>query len=141
MPGLTFPAYFALSSSLTALAVSYAFHSRSQFYPAVIYLVTSKLSVLVLGNMGLMLTLLAGRVMKSVFFGQLRDVEVELLYDNARYAVTETCLALTIFREELTDSRQRRSSSNNNFSCNSSSFPDSLIGIGPEEQCHATRSR
>lgn len=51
---------------------------------------------------GLMLTLLAGRVMKSVFFGQLRDVEVELLYDNARYAVTETCLALTIFREELT---------------------------------------
>lgn len=52
MPGLTFPAYFALSSSLTALAVSYAFHSRSQFYPAVIYLVTSKLSVLVLGNMG-----------------------------------------------------------------------------------------
>lgn len=52
MPGLTFPAYFALSSSLTALAVSYAFQSRSQFYPAVIYLVTSKPSVLVLGNMG-----------------------------------------------------------------------------------------
>jgi len=49
-----------------------------------------------------MLTLLAGRIMKSVFLGQLRGVEVELLYDNARYAVTETCLALTIFREELT---------------------------------------
>ena len=27
---------------------------------------------------------------------------MELLYDNARYAITETCLALTIFREELT---------------------------------------
>ena len=52
MPGLSFPAYFALSSSLTALAVSYAFQSRSQFYPAVIYLVTSKPAVLVLGNMG-----------------------------------------------------------------------------------------
>jgi len=49
-----------------------------------------------------MLTLLTGRIMKKLFFGQLRDVEVELLYDNARYAVTETCLALTIFREELT---------------------------------------
>ncbi len=48
------------------------------------------------------MTLLAGRVTKNLFFGQLRDVEVELLYDNARYAVTETCLALTIFREELT---------------------------------------
>lgn len=52
MPGLSFSAYFALSSSLTALAVSYAFQSRVQFYPAVIYLVTSKPSVLVLGNMG-----------------------------------------------------------------------------------------
>jgi E3 ubiquitin-protein ligase synoviolin len=49
-----------------------------------------------------MLTLLTGRVVKTIFFGQLRDVEVEILYDNARYAITETCLALTIFREELT---------------------------------------
>lgn len=39
---------------------------------------------------------------KAVFLGPLRDVEVEILYDNARYAITETCLALTIFREELT---------------------------------------
>jgi CRISPR/Cas system-associated endoribonuclease Cas2 len=46
-------------------------------------------------------TLLWGRVFKSVFLGPLRDVEVEILYDNARYAITETCLALTIFREEL----------------------------------------
>ena len=48
-----------------------------------------------------MLTLLMGRITKTIFFGQLRDVEVEILYDNARYAITETCLALTIFREEL----------------------------------------
>lgn len=48
-----------------------------------------------------MLTLLLGRITKAVFFGQLRDVEVEILYENARYAITETCLALTIFREEL----------------------------------------
>ena len=47
-------------------------------------------------------TLLWGRVFKAVFLGPLRDVEVEILYDNARYAITETCLALTIFREELT---------------------------------------
>ena len=49
---MTFPAYFVLSSSLTAVAVSYAFQSRLQFYPAVIYLVTSKISMLILGNMG-----------------------------------------------------------------------------------------
>jgi E3 ubiquitin-protein ligase synoviolin len=55
----------------------------------------------VLGNMALVLTFLAGRITKSVFLGTLRDAEVEILLENARYAVTETCLALTIFREEL----------------------------------------
>jgi E3 ubiquitin-protein ligase synoviolin len=136
--GLGFPGYFLLSSSLTAAVVGYAFQTRAQFYPAVIYLVTSKPAMLVLGNMGtccrvivefvgmlwsrlslvfegglsrfpstthmaaLAATLLWGRVFKAVFLGPLRDVEVEILYDNARYAITETCLALTIFREELT---------------------------------------
>ena len=33
--------------------------------------------------------------------GKLRDVEYELLVDNSKYAVSETCLALTIFRHEL----------------------------------------
>lgn len=50
--GLTFPAYFVLSASVTAAVVSYAFQTRAQFYPAVIYLVTSKPAMLVLGNMG-----------------------------------------------------------------------------------------
>ena len=50
--GLSFPAYFALSASVAAAVVSYAFQTRAQFYPAVIYLVTSKPAMLVLGNMG-----------------------------------------------------------------------------------------
>lgn len=50
--GVSFLAYFVLSSGLTAAVVSYAFQTRMQFYPAVIYLVTSKPAVLVLGNMG-----------------------------------------------------------------------------------------
>lgn len=34
-------------------------------------------------------------------FGQLRPVEVEQLYERGWFAVTETCLAMTIFRDEL----------------------------------------
>jgi E3 ubiquitin-protein ligase synoviolin len=79
----------------------YTYATRQQFYPSVIYLVTSKVSVLVLGNAGLVLTTLLGRALKSLFFGSLRDAEVELLHENVRYAVTETCLALTIFRDEI----------------------------------------
>ncbi|KAG7396839.1 E3 ubiquitin-protein ligase synoviolin [Phytophthora boehmeriae] len=91
------------SASLVACVglLWYTYVTRQQFYPAVIYLVTSKVSVLVLGNAGLVLTTLFGRVLKSLFLGTLRDAEVELLHENVRYAITETCLALTIFREEI----------------------------------------
>ena len=34
-------------------------------------------------------------------FGPLRPVEIEQLYEKAWFAVTETCLAMTIFREEV----------------------------------------
>jgi E3 ubiquitin-protein ligase synoviolin len=55
----------------------------------------------VLGNQALVVTLLFGQFCKRVFFGRLRDAEVEALYDKAWYAITETCLAMTIFREEF----------------------------------------
>jgi hypothetical protein len=37
----------------------------------------------------------------QMMLGSLRESEVELLSENMRFAITETCLALTIFREEL----------------------------------------
>ncbi|KAM5366503.1 hypothetical protein ACJZ2D_010471 [Fusarium nematophilum] len=36
-----------------------------------------------------------------IFFGPLRAVEVEQLTERAWFAITETCLAMTIFREEI----------------------------------------
>ena len=36
-----------------------------------------------------------------LFFGPLRAVEVEQLTERAWFAITETCLAMTIFREEI----------------------------------------
>jgi len=39
--------------------------------------------------------------LQRVCFGQLRPVEIEQLYEKAWFAVTETCLAMTIFREEV----------------------------------------
>lgn len=68
------------SASLLACAglLYYTYITRQQFYPAVIYLVTSKISVLLLGNAGLVLTILFGRLVKSIFLGTLRDAEVEV---------------------------------------------------------------
>jgi E3 ubiquitin-protein ligase synoviolin len=98
---MRFAVYCFGSLLLTVSVAAYAYVTRVQFYPAVIYLVTSKFCIMVMGNMALVLTLLVGRVTKKIFLGTLRDAEVEILYENSRYAITETCLALTIFREEL----------------------------------------
>lgn len=93
--------YSSASLAASGALLWYAAATRQQFFPAVVYLATSKLSVLVLGNAALVLALLAARLAKSLFLGSLRDAEVELLHENVRYAVTETCLALTIFRDEI----------------------------------------
>lgn len=72
----------------------------------------------------LVIVVLLGKLMKRVFFGQLRAAEVEVslglyflftrstsyhvwhsffkhLIDRSWYAITETCLAFTVFREDF----------------------------------------
>jgi len=67
-------------SSLVAgsAVIAHSFHTREQFYPAVIYLVTSKVSVMVLCNLALVITIVFGRIFKRIFLGALRDAEVEV---------------------------------------------------------------
>jgi hypothetical protein len=95
---------YSVASTALVAAMSYqAFLSRRQFYPTVrgllgrmparvcggrraafsslraqvIYLTSSKLSLLILGNQALVLTLLFGQLCKRLFFGRLRDAEIE----------------------------------------------------------------
>eukprot|EP00953_Heterococcus_sp_UTEX-ZZ885_P023778 13057-Heterococcus_DN1.PRE.3 len=75
--------------------------NRQQFYFTVVYLTTNKLCICVLANLVFSQLLAAGRALKTMMLGSLRESEVELLSENMRFAITETCLALTIFREEL----------------------------------------
>ena len=101
MPPSRFSAYASGSFVMTVAVIAYAYYTRLQFYPMTVYLVTSKFCIVVLCNMALVLTILLGKGTKRLFLGQLRDAELEILYENSRYAITETCLALTIFREEI----------------------------------------
>ena len=87
--------------SVAALVI-YAYYTREQFYPTILFLVSSKLSFLISGNMLLVTVVLVAKILKTIFFGKLRGVEVELLFDKAKYSITETCLALTVFRHEIT---------------------------------------
>lgn len=91
--------YFSFIGLLSL--VYYAYYTQKQFYPTILFLVSSKLSYVVAGNMVLASALVVARIFKSIYFGQLREVEVELLIEKGKYIFIETCFALTIFRNEL----------------------------------------
>jgi E3 ubiquitin-protein ligase synoviolin len=101
---MKFSSYVILSLLASFCMMYYAYYTRKQFYPTVLYLSSSKTCFIVGGNLLLAVGLTFARCIKSVFFGNLREVEAELLMEKAKYAMIETCLALTIFRNELTPS-------------------------------------
>lgn len=70
--------YGALSSALLAAVVGNALIQREQFYPACVYLTNSNANMLVMYNSALVMTVMFGKVVSKVFFGQLRAIEVEV---------------------------------------------------------------
>ncbi|GES76729.1 E3 ubiquitin-protein ligase synoviolin [Rhizophagus clarus] len=96
--------YGGISTFLTLSIIAAAFRQRPNFYAACIYLSKSSACIMILMNMGFFLTIVLGKILQTVFFGSLRAVEIEHLYERAWYAFTETCLAMTIFRDEFNTS-------------------------------------
>lgn len=98
---MSFARYFYASVAATIAITVHAVITREQFYPIILFLVTSKISFVVLSNMALAAILVLARIAQKALLGTLRDVEVEQLIDRAKYTITETCLALAIFRNDL----------------------------------------
>ncbi|KAL1199435.1 ERAD-associated E3 ubiquitin-protein ligase HRD1A [Cardamine amara subsp. amara] len=93
---------YAGFSFIATLAVIYhAFSSRGQFYPATVYLSTSKISLVLLLNMCLVLMLSVWHFVKFVFLGTLREAEVERLNEQAWRELMEILFAITIFRQDF----------------------------------------
>ncbi|EMR08944.1 hypothetical protein PNEG_02724 [Pneumocystis murina B123] len=93
--------YGTSSTIATAFVILSAFLNRSNFYAACIYLTENSACLIVLMNMGLFLTAIIGKGIQRIFFGPLRAIEIEHLYERAWYSITETCLAMTIFRNNF----------------------------------------
>ena len=78
-----------------------AFHERPNFYSATVYLGQSTACRMILMNM-LLLTLGTSMYgLQRLLYGPLRAIEIEQLWDKAWYAITETALAMTTFRDEV----------------------------------------
>lgn len=52
-------------------------------------------------NFGIFLAIMLGRIVQLLFFGQLRAIEVENLYERGWFTVSESFLAMTVFRDEF----------------------------------------
>ncbi|KAB0805457.1 hypothetical protein PPYR_02442 [Photinus pyralis] len=91
-----------LSVVLTTVVLANAYYQKKQFYPSVVYITKSNPSMAVIYIQAFILVFLTGKLMRKVFFGQLRTAEFEHLMERAWYAITETCLAFTVFRDDFT---------------------------------------
>lgn len=93
--------YASLSLFATLAVVYHAFNSRGQFYPATVYLSTSKISLVILLNMGLVVMCILWQLTKRVFLGSLREAEIERFNEQSRRGVMEILFAITIFRQDF----------------------------------------
>ncbi|KAJ2027572.1 E3 ubiquitin-protein ligase hrd1 [Coemansia sp. S610] len=93
--------YGLATTLLTVGVVASAFTLHDHFYTGCVLLSQSGVAMMILANMGLLLMILLGKLLVRIFLGQLRAIEVERLYEQGWIAVTETCLALAILRDEF----------------------------------------
>ncbi|XP_010551063.1 PREDICTED: ERAD-associated E3 ubiquitin-protein ligase HRD1B-like [Tarenaya hassleriana] len=93
--------YAGLSLVATLAVVYHAFSSRGQFYPAMVYLSTSKISLVLLLNMCLVIMFSLWQLVKCVFLGPLREAEIERLNEQAWRELMEILFAITIFRQDF----------------------------------------
>ena len=94
--------YTPLSIMAALLLLHHTLRTRQQFYLSMIYLQSSKLSYILLGNAIIAMGVSTFTLITKIFLnGGLRSNERDAIGEHIRWDVMETCLALTIFRSEL----------------------------------------
>ncbi|RAL03624.1 E3 ubiquitin-protein ligase HRD1 [Aspergillus ibericus CBS 121593] len=93
--------YAGASAALATGVFLKALHQRANFYAACVYLSQSSANLMILMNISLLAVGFFLFWLQRLLYGPLRPIETEQLYEKAWFAVTETCLAMTIFRGEL----------------------------------------
>ncbi|CAG5098572.1 Oidioi.mRNA.OKI2018_I69.XSR.g15787.t1.cds [Oikopleura dioica] len=89
------------SLAMTTAVVTNAWMQKKQFYPTVVHLTRSNQSMLILYIQAFVLVFLFAKLVGKVFFGTLRPAEAENLMERTWYAIIDTCLAFTMFRDDL----------------------------------------
>ncbi|OMP85949.1 E3 ubiquitin-protein ligase synoviolin, partial [Diplodia seriata] len=89
------------SVALATSVLLRAAYERPNFYSACVYLSQSNACLMILTNLVLLFTASFMYGLQRLLYGPLRPMEVERLYEHAWFAITETLLAMTIFRDDV----------------------------------------
>ncbi|KAJ4350992.1 E3 ubiquitin-protein ligase hrd1 [Ascochyta clinopodiicola] len=89
------------SAVMANIVLARAYYERPNFYSAAVYISQSTGSLMFLVNLMLIVAASVGYGLQRLFYGPLRPIETEQLYDKAWFAVSETLLAMTIFRDDI----------------------------------------
>ncbi|EDV90554.1 E3 ubiquitin-protein ligase HRD1 [Drosophila grimshawi] len=87
--------------ALTSAVIGNAYLQKQQFYPAVVYITKSNASMAVIYIQFFVIVFMFGKLLRKIFLGTLRAAEFEHLLERFWYALTETCLAFTVFRDDF----------------------------------------
>ncbi|KAF2846021.1 hypothetical protein T440DRAFT_250525 [Plenodomus tracheiphilus IPT5] len=93
--------FVAGSAVMANIVLMRAYYERPNFYSAAVYISQSTGSLMFLVNLMLIVAASFGYGLQRLFYGPLRPIETEQLYDKAWFAVSETLLAMTIFRDDI----------------------------------------
>nr|ODN85627.1 hypothetical protein L203_04877 [Cryptococcus depauperatus CBS 7841] len=96
-----FALYGLVSTVIAFCVVSSALRSRANFYAAMVSIGKSSGSIMILGNFVLFNVICLGIGLKKLFFGQLRTIEYERLWERLWIFTTESLLAMAIFRDDF----------------------------------------
>ncbi|XP_017073368.1 E3 ubiquitin-protein ligase HRD1 isoform X2 [Drosophila eugracilis] len=87
--------------ALTSAVIGNAYYQKQQFYPAVVFITKSNASMAVIYIQFFVIVFMFGKLLRKIFLGTLRAAEFEHLLERFWYALTETCLAFTVFRDDF----------------------------------------
>lgn len=82
-------------------AIYHAYQMNEQFFPTTLYLMRSDIAMAIMVCTTLYMLYLSYLAVRSILFGQLRLIETEHLREYGWLALSESFLALTIFRDEF----------------------------------------
>ncbi|KAL4482162.1 hypothetical protein ABPG72_014975 [Tetrahymena utriculariae] len=104
MTVFTFKHYSFLSILLAGAAIINSFTIHEQFYPTIIYLTNQKSNKLIMLNFFFMLGLAFFKMIISIFFGEIREIEKLSILDSLKRKIFDIVLIILIYKEDNFDS-------------------------------------